>query len=351
MGPTSSAEHAGGPAGPATDGSDAQVVAAARRVADELLFPEAVAVDRSGRFPTRQLDALAAAGLYGILAPVAHGGLDASAETYARVAEEIACGCLTTAFVWAQHHNAVRALATAADDLRDEWLGALAAGTRRAGVAFGALRRPGPPLLRATPARDGYVLDGTAPFVTGWGHVDVVHVAARTASDDVVWLLVDARDGPTLASGALALAALGASATVALRFAGHEVPASRVTVVEPLATWRARDRAGLRPNGALALGVAARCARLLDSERLARAVERVRGQLATGDDGDVPRARAEAARLAGLAATELVVARGSRAVTATDDAQRLYREAMFLLVFGQTEEIRSEQLARCRADE
>ena len=40
--------------------------------------------------------------------------------------------------------------------------------------------------------RPNLVIDGVAPWVSGWGLTDVIHVAARTPDDDVVWLLVDA---------------------------------------------------------------------------------------------------------------------------------------------------------------
>ncbi|MDA8291438.1 MAG: acyl-CoA dehydrogenase family protein [Actinomycetota bacterium] len=331
--------------------SAGELVERARRIADEVLLPQAGTVDRAGDFPSRQLDEIAAAGLYGILAPATHGGLESDPRTFARVLEELASGCLTTAFVWGQHHNAVRAVAAAEPGLRDAWLPGLASGARRAGVAFAALRRPGPPLLRATLDGDDLVLDGIAPFVTGWSHVDVVHVAARTEEDDVVWSLVDALPAASLDASEVELAALGASSTATVRFSSHRVPRGRVTLVEPLATWRERDRRSLRTNGALALGVASRCARILGSQRLADAVGRGRDALATVRDEDVPRARAEAARLAMRAATELVVARGSRAVAVGDDAPRLVREAMFLLVFGQTDQIRAEQLALAALDD
>ncbi|HVC25347.1 MAG TPA: acyl-CoA dehydrogenase family protein [Acidimicrobiales bacterium] len=340
---------AGMPVAPTEPPAPDAPIASARRLADEVLFPSALDVDCTGRFPAYQLDALAAAGLYGILAPRESGGLGADPPTYARVLEELASGCLTTTFVWAQHHNAVRALAAAPPALRDRFLPDLAAGRVRAGVAFGSLRRPGPPLLVATRDPGGWLLDGTAPFVTGWGHLDVLHVAARTADGAVAWLLADGEDGPTLSSAPLGLAAVSASATVALTFSGHFVKGDRLTLLEPFEQWQRRDRSALRPNGALALGVARRCARLLGSELIAREVERARARLEGADDAGVPRARAEATALATRAAAELVVARGSRAVGLADDAQRLYREAMFLLVFGQTADIRAEQLGVMRA--
>ncbi len=56
-------------------------------------------------------------------------------------------------------------------------------------------------------------------------------------------------------------------------------------------------------------------------------------------------ARADASLLAVRAATALVAAGGGRSVEIGDHAQRLMREAMFLLVFGQTAPIRNAQRA------
>ena len=47
-------------------------VALARQLADDLLFPDAMRVDVLDRLPSAHIDALAAAGLYGAIAP---GGL------------------------------------------------------------------------------------------------------------------------------------------------------------------------------------------------------------------------------------------------------------------------------------
>ena len=51
------------------------VLAVARRLSDDLLFPEAMRVDGLDVLPVAQLDALAAAGLYGAPVPVEAGGL------------------------------------------------------------------------------------------------------------------------------------------------------------------------------------------------------------------------------------------------------------------------------------
>ena len=56
------------------------------------------------------------------------------------------------------------------------------------------------------------------------------------------------------------------------------------------------------------------------------------------------KARSEASLLAVRASTALVAAGGGRSVQSGQPAARLMREAMFLLVFGQTQEIRTGQL-------
>ena len=170
--------------------------------------------------------------------------------------------------MWIQHHGAVRAVADAPPALRDAWLARLCSGAVRAGVAFSGLRRPGPPILTAEPDGDGWRFTGLAPWVTGWGRVDVVRAAARRENGDIVWALVDATAGDTLHAEPLRLAAVNASATVTLSFEHHRVPPDRVIAIQNFDEWQAADRAGLRLNGSLALGVARRCASLLASDAL-----------------------------------------------------------------------------------
>jgi alkylation response protein AidB-like acyl-CoA dehydrogenase len=317
----------------------AAVLGQARRLADEILFPAAMAVDAADRVPAGQLDALARAGLYGLAGPADCGGLDADLATYCAVTEIMAGGCLATTFVWIQHHSTVRALTGSANaDLRAQWLPALCRGDRRAGIALGGAR-PGPPLLRASPAPGGYVLDGTAPWVTGWDMIDVVHTIARDETGNLIACLLPARAGDALAARRLELVAVNASRTVELSFAGYYVPAELVTSVTPHAEWLAADAAGLRPNGSLALGLAGRCIEMITdiggpAGPLAADLDRARSALDTADPVAMPAARATAARLAFQAAGALVTLAGSGSILAGAHPQRLAREALFLLVFG-----------------
>jgi alkylation response protein AidB-like acyl-CoA dehydrogenase len=320
----------------------------AQELADEVLFPSALEVDRDGMPPRRQLDRLAEAGLFGVIGPTSHGGLGADHATFCSVIERLAGGCLTTAFVWLQHHGAVAAVAHADGVVQDRWLASLCRGEVRAGVAFSHLRRPGAPMPVAERRDDDWVLRGRTPWITGWGLVDVVHVAARTAGGDVVWLLVDATARPGFTVEPLRLVALDASATVAASFDGLAVDAARTTFVESFDAWEARDRAGLRTNGSLALGVAGRCCRLLGDPGLEDELSARRRELDAATPAELPAARAAASAFALQAASTLVVASGGGAMSRDHHAQRLIREAAFALVQGQTGAIREAQLASLR---
>ena len=323
------------------------VLTRAAAIADDVLFPAAMATDAAPLLPVASLDLLAREGFYGMAGPPDVGGWDLDPATSAQVVEILAGGCLTTTFVWLQHRNPVRAVAASATPgLREEWLAPLCRGARRAGIAL-AGERPGPPLLVARRVGDGLTLDGEAPWVSGWGLIDVVLVAAREG-DRVIRMLVDAAPGATIAAEPLDLVAANASGTVTLRFDGHRVPADRIVNEEPLDDVLARDAARLRMNGSLSLGVAGRCGRLFGPGPLDQELQATRAELDAASPAQLPAERARAAELAMRMAVALVVAGGARSILAQAHAQRLAREALFLLVFGSRPPIRTALLERLR---
>jgi alkylation response protein AidB-like acyl-CoA dehydrogenase len=325
----------------------------ARELADQVLFPDAMRVDRLDVLPSAHLDELAVAGLYGAPAPVQAGGLGLDVREVSAVVEELAGGCLAAAFVLIQHFRLLATLAGQAvrPQLRDRWLAAACQGRLRSGLALTGLI-PGPPRLRAEIAEGGWRLDGTAPWVTGWGLVDVVEVVARGPEDTVVTLIMDAAAQPGLSVTRQRLAAVDASVTVRLGFDGLVVAPDRFAGQEPFDPAASVQPAGLRVNGSLALGVARRCVRLLGAspldDELAACRERLDAAL-EGGPAAMAAARAAASELALRAAAALTVRDGASAITVGAHAQRLAREALFLLVFGSRPAIKSELEARLGA--
>jgi alkylation response protein AidB-like acyl-CoA dehydrogenase len=335
------------------------VVAAARRLADEVLRPAAEQVETSG-VPRTHLAALAAAGLFGVTAPASYGGSDQPLEVMREIVEILAGADASTWFVWTQHHTPVRTLVRGSNDpLRDRWLPRLASGSALAGVAFTHLRRPGPPAVRAVPTDGGWRVDGDLAWLTSWGLAQVFLVGA-VSGDDVIWMLAPLTGAAGVAAHPLDLIAMGGTSTVSVHLDGLLVDDADVVLREPLEAWRAIDAARTADVSPAVFGVAQECvqtlaaagtpmvedaAAALDAE-LAETRRRAYGL----QDEDGPRderlaVRAQAHALSLRASAALVAAGAGRSMLAGNAAQRLAQVAMFLLVQGQNLEVRAAQLA------
>ena len=303
------------------------------------LLADAEAVDTSENIPAEHLHALAAAGLYGMFAPVAEGGLGLGYIEMCAVIEELASCCLPTTFLLAQHFRLLGAMLDPATPpaIREAMLAPTIRGETKGGVALTGLL-PGPSALQAKPAPGGWLLYGAAPWVSGWGIVDVICVFARGPAgpqgETVVTLLLDARPQDGLSVTPLRLSALNATSTVRLGFAAVFVAEDGVIGLQPYEIATRESEMRLRLNGSFALGVASRCCALLGPSPLDDELSDCRASLDAADDTNIAAARAAASELAARAAHVLVVSRGSRAALVGDPAERLSREAAFLLIFG-----------------
>ena len=324
------------------------LLASATRLAHDRLTSGAADVDRCG-VRRADLDALGEAGLLGAaLAPAA---------TFRAVQEVLAGADASTWFVQAQHHSPVRLLAGATSPELVRVYGDLVAGRRVAGVAFSHLRRwPGRP-VEVTRVDGGWRYDGLVPWFTGWGLNDVLALGGVGADGEVVFGLVPARESGALhATAPLQLAAMSAAGTVQLQLTGLVVPDELVITRLPIRDWRAADvRTTVALNPAV-LGVAQaatdRLAAVGEARGLAAASDLapvLAGRLADvrarayalADDPDCdPEAalavRAQGQRLCLDATAALVTASGGSAMALADPAQRWAREALFLVVQGQT---------------
>jgi len=339
----------------------------AREIADGVLYPASLDVDRTGRIPDTHWQALADAGLYGIAAPAERGGPGLDFGTLVEILELVASGCLATAFTWVQHHGVLASLCGSANTaLRDEWVPALTAGRVRGGVAFaGAV--PIPPRMRAererVPGRaerrgsSGWRLSGHAPFVSGWGVIDVLQVSAVDVdTGDIVAGMVPAEAAPGItAITPQELSVADATKTVSLDVDGLVIPDERVVSRVTRADFMANQNFGSRLNGTLPIGVALRCAALLDeagrgeeASAVLADVGVVRGRLdaGLGDSARLLEARADGAELAVRASSALVASVGGAAILRSSPAQLLARNAMFTLVAASRPELKSSLLQR-----
>jgi alkylation response protein AidB-like acyl-CoA dehydrogenase len=312
----------------------------------EELWATSSEVEASPAVLASHLDALAAAGFYGIFAPAAEGGLGLGYADACVAVEELASGCIASTFLWAQHLRLLNAMLGPETPAiwRQRLRADVVAGRCKGGVALTGLM-PGPARLSAERVSGGWRVDGQAPWVSGWGVVDKLYVVARSPGPSTVSLLIEAQEQPGLTASALRLCALNATSTVRLTFAGLFVEEERVLAQEPY-DEASQASQGLRLNGSFALGLAKRCCLLLGPTPLDAELCKRREQLDAAGVSEMPAARAAACELATRAAHALAVARGSRSALAGDVAERLGREAGVLLVFGSRPAIRSELLRR-----
>ncbi len=326
-----------------------------KKLSARLLEPAAAQVDQSATIPPTHFDELAEQGFYGVAL-----GSDNPLQTLSAVGEVLVSGCLSTAFVWAQHHGTLLRLATSRNQaLKERYLPGLQRGSLRAGVSGGGYAAPQLPLVQAHRTSDGYSIGGSAPFVTGWGFIDVLGVSAYDeANDETVTFLAPASMDSGLSAMRLDLAAANASQTVALDFDGYRVDDTDVMHVARRVRSRQGamsmlDRAIVRINGSLALGLARRILTALDasghsSQTMADKFTAVKNSLdhAISDTSvDIHGARAQASRFAVDASIYYTAVTGSRAVQRGELAERTAREANFSLVCATTAEIRAQVLA------
>src|SRR5579862_8020768 len=80
-----------------------KIIETVRKVADEAIAPRAADTDRDAVFPRESLNALAAAGLFGLTVPREFGGMGEGLRTMTAVLDEIAQRCASTAMVYKMH--------------------------------------------------------------------------------------------------------------------------------------------------------------------------------------------------------------------------------------------------------
>jgi hypothetical protein len=336
---------------PAATGPPDERLGAAQRLADIVLRPQAERTDREGVSP-EALTAIADAGLLAV-------AVDGPRALARQTAELLSGACLSTWFVAAQHLTPLRMVAAlpAHSPVRERWLPGLMTGRPLSGVAFSHLRaRSRRPVTARDAPGGGVVLDGTAPWFSGWGLGDVAMAAGLTDGDEVVFGFTSARETPGLRPGPVQdLAAMAGTRTVALHLSGLAIGPEDVVMRAPWEDWAVGDRTETANASPLAFGLAAEILADLraggeadGADRLAEPLADLRRRAYALADEAAPgqalpqrlELRAAALDLLVRAAAALVVASGGRGMSRERRPQRMAREALFLTVQAQTPPLR-----------
>lgn len=177
----------------------------ATAVAEQVIARHAAEVDEKGRFPVESLQALAEAGLFGLIVPGDLGGLGQNLRTLAAVLDPIAQHCASTAMVFMMHHCGVNCY-LANPGRFESVLRDCAAGRHLSTLAFsekGSRSQFWAPVSRAVAAGNGVTLSAEKSWVTSAGHADGIVASCLSAdgSGASVFLVAKHDAGLTISGG------------------------------------------------------------------------------------------------------------------------------------------------------
>jgi isovaleryl-CoA dehydrogenase len=166
--------------------SDVQAIIA------EIVGPAAAEVDRAGTFPRKNIEALAQAGVLGILSSSEVGGSDRGLRAAAQIVEQLAGACGSTAMVVLMHYTAVSVIeAHGPEHVRKQ----IAAGQHLSTLAFsevGSRSHFWAPLSTATRVNGHVRLDASKSWVTSAGQADSYVWSSKPMAGDgpmTLWLV------------------------------------------------------------------------------------------------------------------------------------------------------------------
>ncbi|MGV9823250.1 acyl-CoA dehydrogenase family protein [Nocardia xishanensis] len=346
---------------------DDAFVARVREYAERVLRARALETDRVG-VPAARVGELRALGLLNHLAPPEYGGLAIGRDTDRRVHEIIAGACFNTWLVWAQHAPLAGRIAAARGEGAP--VSALAKRILRGELLLGAgvsdVRRFPGHYIRARKTVGGWVFDGTVSWVSGWGLNGALTVAAvDPGSETVVTALVPVSDR-THSTGPLELGAVAGSRTARVRLDAVVVPDENVVAIQSLDEARFADIGAASDARAHHFGLAETVLteleqtgdplaldvvkswrpRIAEIRRTAYALADAAAAAGGGPHRLDERLATKVASGEALSAITraLLVARSGRGLGGDDTAQLHARSALFVLVQGQTADVRRAQL-------
>ena len=141
-------------------------IVALDRIIDEVVEPNAVRIDEAGVFPRENIDALASAGLLGLVSSRDVGGSGSGVDVAADVVGRLGQHCTSTAMIVSMHYAATAVIESlGTDDVRAE----IAAGRHLTTLAFsekGSRSQFWAPLSTARAESDAVILDASKSWVT-----------------------------------------------------------------------------------------------------------------------------------------------------------------------------------------
>jgi alkylation response protein AidB-like acyl-CoA dehydrogenase len=177
--------------------------------------------------------------LLALKVPQVDQGWGVNEITFCRFQEQVARYSGALAFLQTQHQSAASWLAQSSNlRLKQTYLPGMSSGQVRIGIGFSQLRRVERPSVTAQSVDGGYLLQGTVPWVTGFGCFQWFVIGAALANGQAVFGLVpfehqiQATGGNIRFSEPIALAAMGSTNTVEAYLENWFLPDDQVIAVK-----------------------------------------------------------------------------------------------------------------------
>jgi alkylation response protein AidB-like acyl-CoA dehydrogenase len=342
----------------------------------ECVAPRAEIIDCDSEALKTALLGLENRSLLALRVPQKWGGADIPPEIFYEYQELTARYSGALSFLQTQHHSATAMLANSDNEmLKSRYLPAIAQKELRLGIGFSHLRRSssrasltGNPAVTATPVKDGYLLSGNVPWITGFGLFDKFIVAGVLPDNQAVFGLlpfanIEQEYGKIAVSEIMPLIAMNSTNTVTASLDNWLLQESEIISIKPVG-WIAENdrknilnfvpatfgciRAGLDVIAAAATAknspaIAAACT------KLEQKLDRLKQNFLQSQDtskAEQLALRAEAIDLAVRCGHAAVVVSSGAANGTLHPAGRVYREALLYTVSGQTKDVMAATLDR-----
>lgn len=197
------------------------------------LAPQVQAIDREGFYPAQFMHKLGALGGFGAALPSESGGSGHGLATQIEVTAKVAEHCGSTAFlVWCQSSCAWYLQNSDNQAVRDRYLPDVAQGRLLAGTGMSNAVKHLAGIekihLRARREGDGYVVNGSLPWVSNVGKGHLAIVAAAVEDEGYIMFAVPSSATGFQSRPCLEFSGLEGTQTLNLRFQNVAVPADDV---------------------------------------------------------------------------------------------------------------------------
>lgn len=315
------------------------------------------------------LKSLCQAGLMSLRRPKEYGGPNCDESDFRAFQESVARWSGALAFLQTQHQSAVSLIVKGSNEaLKQRLLPSIHEYENLLGIGFSQLRRPGSPMVTATPDGSGYRISGKVPWVTGEGFFRHYLIGASLEDGRAVFGVVPLTRTPEIQIGApMRLAAMESARTVEVDLDGHFLASDDIVDIKPSGWIFKNDQINITLQGFFALGCSLAgvdVVRAAYSKRgndflacsanaLEQEIQDCRAHMISAQQRDAELTTDEKLALRGWAidlcmrcAHAAVAASGGQANSIHHPAQRILREALVFTVSAQTEAIMEGTLKR-----